>query len=185
MVSPIESITTENVVGTAELQTELNLHTLADDFDKAEYDPDNFPGLIYRMDDPKASALVFRSGKVVCAGATSIPNLRAAMAHTFNTIQKLGVKTTSPEIAIVNIVFSANLKEQLNLKAIAIGLGLENIEYEPEQFPGLVYRLDDPAVVTILFGSGKLVITGGETEADAEHAIQQLTSQLSELNLLH
>ncbi|MFO7832898.1 MAG: TATA-box-binding protein, partial [Halohasta sp.] len=89
-----------------------------------------------------------------------------------------------PEITVQNIVTSADLGTDLNLNAIAIGLGLENIEYEPEQFPGLVYRLDDPDVVALLFGSGKLVITGGKEPSDAEAAVDVITDRLDDLGLL-
>jgi transcription initiation factor TFIID TATA-box-binding protein len=82
-------------------------------------------------------------------------------------------------------VSSADLGESLNLNAIAIGLGLESVEYEPEQFPGLVYRLDDPDVVALLFGSGKMVITGAKTRDEAETALEQVVSQLSDLDLLN
>lgn len=83
-----------------------------------------------------------------------------------------------------NIVTSADLGESLNLNAIAIGLGLEDVEYEPEQFPGLVYRVDEPDVVTLLFGSGKVVITGGKEPGEAEQAIKQIRDDLDELGLL-
>jgi len=89
-----------------------------------------------------------------------------------------------PEITVQNIVSSADLGVDLNLNAIAIGLGLENIEYEPEQFPGLVYRLDEPEVVALLFGSGKLVVTGGTEPADAEAAVDVITERLADLGLL-
>jgi transcription initiation factor TFIID TATA-box-binding protein len=72
----------------------------------------------------------------------------------------------------------------INLNAIAIGLGLENVEYEPEQFPGLVYRLGEPNVVVLLFGSGKMVITGGKQPEDVEAATEELVSQLTDLDLL-
>jgi transcription initiation factor TFIID TATA-box-binding protein len=89
-----------------------------------------------------------------------------------------------PEITVQNIVTSADLGRNLNLNAIAIGLGLENIEYEPEQFPGLVYRLEEPSVVALLFGSGKLVITGGKEPADAREAVDVIVSRLDDLGLL-
>ncbi len=82
------------------------------------------------------------------------------------------------------MVSSASLEQSLNLNAIAIGLGLEQIEYEPEQFPGLVYRLDDPDVVVLLFGSGKLVITGATESEDAQHALGHVEDPLTELGLL-
>jgi transcription initiation factor TFIID TATA-box-binding protein len=97
----------------------------------------------------------------------------------------LGIQVTdSPKIEVQNIVSSADLGHTLNLNAIAIGPGLENIEYEPEQFPGLVYRLDEPSVVALLFGSGKLVITVGKQLDDAEQALSVIEDRLTDLGLL-
>lgn len=180
-----ESIKIENVVASTAIDQELDLETLATDLTGADFNPENFPGLVYRLQDPKAATLIFRSGKIVCTGANSIPNVTAALEQVFEELRDLGIDVTeTPEIIVQNIVFSADLGTTLNLNAIAIGLGLENIEYEPEQFPGLVYRLDDPDVVALLFGSGKLVITGGKQPQDAEQALDAIETQLSNLGRL-
>jgi transcription initiation factor TFIID TATA-box-binding protein len=180
-----ESIKVENVVASSDIGQELDLDTLSQDLEVADYNPDNFPGLVYRMTDPKAAALIFRSGKVVCTGAQSVDDVKAALAYVFDELRELGVDVNaSPTVEIQNIVSSADIGQTLNLNAIAIGLGLENIEYEPEQFPGLVYRLDDPEVVALLFGSGKLVITGGKQLEDAEQALTAIEDRLDDLGLL-
>ncbi|WP_144906689.1 MULTISPECIES: TATA-box-binding protein [Halobacteriales] len=180
-----ESIQVENVVASSDIGQELDLETLSEDLGATDYDPDNFPGLVYRMHDPKAAALIFRSGKVVCTGAKSVDNVTTALEYVFDELRELGVDVaTSPDIEIQNIVSSGDLDHTLNLNAIAIGLGLEHIEYEPEQFPGLVYRLDDPDVVALLFGSGKLVITGGKQLDDAEQALTVIENRLTDLGLL-
>ena len=180
-----ESIQIENVVASTAIDQELDLETLAGDIVGADFNPENFPGLVYRLQDPKAATLIFRSGKIVCTGANSIPNVNTALERVIEELHGLGIAVTdTPEIIVQNIVSSADLGTTLNLNAIAIGLGLENIEYEPEQFPGLVYRLDDPEVVALLFGSGKLVITGGKQPADAEHALEAIQTTLSDLGLL-
>ena len=185
MSATTESIQVENVVASSDISQELDLETLSEDLGATDYDPDNFPGLVYRMQDPKAAALIFRSGKVVCTGAKSVDDVMAALEHVFDELRELGVDVnTSPAIEVQNIVSSGDLDHTLNLNAIAIGLGLENIEYEPEQFPGLVYRLDDPDVVALLFGSGKLVITGGRQLDDAEEALLKIEDQLNDLGLL-
>lgn len=88
------------------------------------------------------------------------------------------------ELIIQNIVASAELGEALNLNTVALGLGMENIEYEPEQFPGLVYRMYDPKVDILLFGSGKMVITGGKSPLDCEKALINVKDTLINLNLL-
>jgi transcription initiation factor TFIID TATA-box-binding protein len=180
-----ESIQVENVVASSDIGQELDLETLANDLVASDYNPDNFPGLVYRMQEPKAAALIFRSGKIVCTGANSIENVTTALQQVFDELRDLGIQVAdSPKIEVQNIVSSADLGHTLNLNAIAIGLGLENIEYEPEQFPGLVYRLDEPSVVALLFGSGKLVITGGKQLEDAEQALSVIEDRLTDLGLL-
>ena len=182
---PKQSLKIENVVASTALGQELDLKSLALDLQGADFDPDSFPGVVYRTQNPKSAALIFRSGKVVCTGAKSVPDVHEAIEVVFEKLADLGIDTTdNPNVEVQNIVSSGDLGEQLNLNAIAIGLGLENIEYEPEQFPGLVYRLDEPDVVVLFFGSGKMVITGGKTTEDARTAIDVITPQLTELDLL-
>jgi transcription initiation factor TFIID TATA-box-binding protein len=185
MSATTKSIQVENVVASSDIGQELDLETLSEDFPTADFNPDNFPGLVYRTQEPKAATLIFRSGKVVCTGANSPDNVTAALEHVFDELRDLGIEVAAtPDIEIQNIVSSGDLDHALNLNAIAIGLGLENVEYEPEQFPGLVYRLDDPNVVVLLFGSGKFVVTGGKHLDDAEDALRVVKDQLSDLGLL-
>ncbi|AAC82822.1 MULTISPECIES: TATA-box-binding protein [Halobacterium] len=180
-----DTIHIENVVASSDLGQELALDQLSTDLPGAEYNPEDFPGVVYRLQEPKSATLIFRSGKVVCTGAKSVDDVHEALGIVFGDIRELGIDVTSnPPIEVQNIVSSASLEQSLNLNAIAIGLGLEQIEYEPEQFPGLVYRLDDPDVVVLLFGSGKLVITGGQNPDEAEQALAHVQDRLTELGLL-
>ncbi len=175
----------ENVVASCSLGTELDLQSIALALDNAEYEPEQFPGLVCRLKEPKTAALLFRSGKVVCTGAKSIDDVHTAVKIVTEKIEKSGVDVDrDPEITVQNIVASSDLGSELNLNAIAIGLGLEKVEYEPEQFPGLVYRLDDPKVVVLLFGSGKLVCTGARQPKDAERAVERIQEELEGLGLL-
>jgi transcription initiation factor TFIID TATA-box-binding protein len=179
------SIHIENVVASLSLGVELDLQAIALALDNAEYAPEQFPGLVCRLKDPKTAALLFRSGKVVCTGAKSIQDVGRAVDIVTSRIEKAGVKVDrNPVITVQNIVASADLHADLNLNAIAIGLGLEKVEYEPEQFPGLVYRMDDPKVVVLLFGSGKLVCTGAKKPEDAERAVDKISEELKALGLL-
>ncbi len=164
MTDPKDTINIENVVASTGIGQELDLQSVAMDLEGADYDPEQFPGLVYRTQNPKSAALIFRSGKIVCTGAKSTDDVHESLRIVFDKLRELQIQVNEdPEIVVQNIVTSADLGRNLNLNAIAIGLGLENIEYEPEQFPGLVYRLDEPEVVALLFGSGKLVITGGKS----------------------
>lgn len=185
MADPQETTEIENVVASTGIGQELDLESVAMDLAGADYDPEQFPGLVYRTRDPKAAALIFRSGKIVCTGAQSIADVHESLRLVFDELRALDIPVEDdPEIVVQNIVTSADLGRTLNLNAIAIGLGLERVEYEPEQFPGLVYRLDDPDVVALLFGSGKLVVTGGEQPDDAREAVDRIVSRLGELELL-
>jgi transcription initiation factor TFIID TATA-box-binding protein len=174
-----------NVVASTGIGQEINLKQALLALEGADYDPKRFPGLVYRTKDPKTAALLFRSGKIVCTGAKSIDDVYRGMENVFQSLRNIGIDVKgTPEIKVQNIVASANIHAALNLNTIAIGLGLEHIEYEPEQFPGLVYRLSEPKVVVLIFGSGKLVITGGRVPEDAANAVDQIVKQLKSLSLM-
>jgi transcription initiation factor TFIID TATA-box-binding protein len=180
-----DSLTIQNVVASTGLGQELDLESLSLDLAGSDYNPDNFPGLVYRTQDPKAANLIFRSGKIVCTGARSINDVERALKMLFGELEELGIPTEDrEETTIQNIVSDADLGASLNLNALAIGLGLEAVEYEPEQFPGLVYRLDEPNVVVLLFGSGKAVITGATSVTDAESALDVVAERIEGLGLL-
>ena len=181
---PKETITVENVVASTGIGQELDLQSVAMDLEGADYDPEQFPGLVYRTTDPKSAALIFRSGKIVCTGANSIEAVDESLDIVFGELRALQIPIDDAEVTVQNVVTSADLGESLNLNAIAIGLGLEHIEYEPEQFPGLVYRLDEPDVVALLFGSGKVVVTGGTSREDAAAAVDVIVEELDGLGLL-
>ena len=175
----------ENIVASTSFGNELDLEAIALALVETKYDPDHFPGLIYRLKEPKTATLLFRSGKVICTGAKSLEQVRLAITKVAEKIRKIGTKIEKdPEIEIQNIVATFDLETQLNLNEIAISLRMNKIEYEPEQFPGLIYRLDNPKVVLLLFGSGKLVCTGARKPEDVERAVENITEELRIAGLL-
>ncbi|ATZ60787.2 MAG: TATA-box-binding protein [Methanosarcinales archaeon Met12] len=175
----------ENVVASMHLADGFDLKQIGTKLNNAEYDKKKFPGLVYRVKNPKAAFLIFKSGKVNCTGARRVEDVKKATEGLTAELRNIGLTIRGdPEIVVQNIVASADLGTELNLNAIAIGLGLENIEYEPEVFPGLVYRVSDPKLVVLIFGSGKLVITGCKTPEDCEMGVEVVRRQLEALNLL-
>ncbi len=181
----IKSIKIENVVASTGIGTKLDLNEVIRILEGADYNKERFPGVVYRTTNPKTAALIFGSGKIVCTGAKSIEDVSSGLNKVFEKLKDMGIDIPKkPDITIQNIVASADLQTVLNLNAIAIGLGLENIEYEPEQFPGLVYRLSTPKVVMLLFGSGKLVVTGGKKPEDAEAAVEKIVEELNGMGLM-
>jgi transcription initiation factor TFIID TATA-box-binding protein len=175
-----------NVVASTKLAEAFDLPKIETDLEGAVYNKKKFPGLVYRVKAPKAAFLIFTSGKIVCTGSKNIKDVRTVIITLAKRLKSIGFEMidTEPEIHIQNIVASADLKSDLNLNAVALGLGLENIEYEPEQFPGLVYRIKVPKVVVLIFSSGKLVITGGKSPEECEEGAQIVRRQLENMGLL-
>lgn len=174
------NIRIENVVASASLNVQVPLDKVVSSLEGIEYEPEQFPGLVLRLKNPKAATLIFSSGKIVCTGAKSPKDTNEAIAKVVSMIRKAGIKVPRDyKIQVENIVASAKLKRELNLDTIAFEL--ENAEYEPEQFPGLVYRMDDPKVAFLLFGSGKIVCTGGRSIADVNRAVEKLDKRLRQI----
>lgn len=171
----------ENVVASASLNVPIKLEKLVSNLDNVEYEPEQFPGLVLRLKDPKAAALIFSSGKVVCTGAKSPKDSKLVIAKIVIKMNRIGIKIPKNyKVQLENIVASAKLNRELNLNNIAFSL--ENTEYEPEQFPGLVYRMDNPRVTFLLFGSGKIICTGGRSIEDVKRAVAKIDKRLKKLN---
>ncbi len=178
------TIKIENIVASMALSDNFDLKHISSHLENAEYDKDKFPGLVYRIKTPKTAFLVFGSGKANCTGAKSIDDVDTAVEILSKDLEGLGYTITSKSYIVQNIVAGATLGTELDLDAIAIGLGFENVEYEPEVFPGLVYRIKDPKVVVLIFRSGKLVITGAKSQTDCETAKLMVWEQLNNLGLV-
>ena len=181
---PGATLTIQNVVASAALGQEIDLESVAVDLNDVDFNPEQFPGLIYRPETAEATCLIFRSGKISCTGGGSVGVAHETIQTAMEAFRELGIEVSEVDVTVQNVVLDADLGETLNLEAIAIGFGLEDVEYEPEQFPGLVYRLGDPDVVALLFGSGKMVITGTKTRDEAEEALEAIVDRLNELALL-
>ena len=167
----------ENIVASAALGVEVPLEQIVSKLEGMEYEHEQFPGLVYRLQKPKAAALIFGSGKIVCTGARSIDDVNEVIKKVTKIIRQTGTRVPSGyKVQVENIVASARLDANLNLDRIAFNL--ENSEYEPEQFPGLVYRMTDPKVAFLLFGSGKIVCTGGRTIKDVNIAVDKVYKKL-------
>jgi transcription initiation factor TFIID TATA-box-binding protein len=186
MVLKIAEYQVQNIVASASLGAELDLDTLSINLNGAEYEPHAFPGLVFRLKDPKTATLLFRSGKLVCTGAKNLEDLDKAIRKVANEVRQAGAKIAEgvPRYEVQNIVASADLGQPVDLTAAVISLGLENVEYEPEVFPGMVYRLSEPKVVILLFGSGRCVCTGAHKAEDVEAAMAKIRKDLVEAGLL-
>ncbi len=167
----------QNIVATTSLGKPVSLTKLARTQSNTEYNPEQFPGLVLRVKEPKSAVLVFSSGNLVCTGTKSVAQVKEVIAAVIKQIAKIGVKITDvPKITVQNIVASGSIDLKLNLNLLA--LQLENTEYEPEQFPGLVYKLVDPPATFLLFSNGKLVCTGTKNKEQLEESMRQLNKNV-------
>jgi transcription initiation factor TFIID TATA-box-binding protein len=177
------TISIENVVASATLNQKVDLNAVVKGYPGVEYRPEQFPGLVFRLKRPKTATLIFSSGKMVCTGAKSEKEAKRAVMKVVKELKKGGIIIISkPELKIQNIVASGGLGGMIDLEKAAYSLG--HSMYEPEQFPGLIYRMEEPKVVILLFASGKLVCTGAKREPDVYVAVDKLHSLLEETSLI-
>ena len=176
-----DSLKIQNIVATTSLQKDVPLTKLAKTLPNTEYNPEQFPGLVLRVKKPKSAVLVFSSGNLVCTGTKSIAQVKEVVREVIKQLKKIGVRVTiTPKITVQNIVASGSINVNLNLNYLA--LELENTEYEPEQFPGLVYKLAEPNATFLLFSNGKLVCTGTKNRAQLEDSMKQLNKRIREVS---
>ena len=229
-----ERLTVVNVVASTRVAEELDLPDIAIQLN-CEYEPEQFPGLVYRVVDPKLAILMFRSGRAVCTGGKNQNNIEVGIERMTKDLRDAGIETwdlKDIEIEVQNMVATyslfypedyagvarmdanntrvidtsdgiraatdeevkeedsrirgiregeplAALPRKLNLNNLTFHLPFDKVEYEPEQFPGLIYRLDYPKVVCLIFGSGKMVITGARAKAEILEAVQFIQDELA------
>lgn len=175
----------ENIVATTTIGKELNLEKIASTVAGSKYEKERFPGLIMHIDEPKTTYLLFKNGKVVSLGAKSEEELRAGIQKLCEKLVESGFEVSfESEIAIKNVVASSDLCVEMNLTNMVLALGLENVEYESEQFPGLVYWLEESRAVFLIFNSGKIICLGTKSPEEASKAIDTLSSKLHSLRLI-
>ncbi|KAJ7491232.1 TBP-domain-containing protein [Mycena latifolia] len=180
-ITAVEGIvpTLQNIVATVNLDCRLDLKTIALHARNAEYNPKRFAAVIMRIRDPKTTALIFASGKMVVTGAKSEDDSRLASRKYARIVQKLGFEAKFSEFKIQNIVGSCDVKFPIRLEGLAYSHG-QFSSYEPELFPGLIYRMIKPKVVLLIFVSGKIVLTGAKVREEIYTAFNTIYTVLCE-----
>ncbi|TET64837.1 TATA box-binding protein [Candidatus Bathyarchaeota archaeon] len=175
----------QNIVASAAVNQTISLQLIVERFPHVEYRPKVFPGLVFRLKKPKTATLIFKTGKMVCTGAKSEKLARQAVNKVTRKLKKQGILsvTSKPIIHIQNIVASAVLGGEIDLENVVYKL--KRVMYEPEQFPGAVYRMDNPKVVFLIFSAGKLVCVGAKKEQDVYDAVNKLQGILEEKEVIY
>lgn len=168
----------QNVVSSINLKNEVNLKKLAMNTQNIEYNPTKWsPAAIMRIKNPKATALVFRSGKLICIGAKSIEESKNAARKFGRRIQKAGFHTTFNDFKIHNIVGNSMVNTKLNLDKI-YNEHISQCYYDPRSFPGLTFCLKSPKISILVFQSGKIVLTGAKSISDINLAYHKIVPLL-------
>ena len=168
----------QNIVSTANLSIKLDLRKIALNCRNAEYNPKRFAAVIIRIREPKTTALIFSSGKMVITGAKSEDQSQVAAKKYAKMIKKVGYPAIKfQDFKVQNIVGSCDIRFPISLDS----LNAEHANfstYEPEIFPGLIYRMKSPKIVLLIFASGKIVLTGAKTRQDIETAFNNMYNVL-------
>ena len=176
-------VSIENVVASATIQQMVNLSEINEKFPRTEYNPEQFPGLVFRLKSPRTATLIFRTGKIVCTGAKSEEMSVDAVRMVVRRLRKGGVEIKNDAVVTIqNMVAAIDLGGRIHLEKAA--RSLPRSMYEPEQFPGLIHRMLDPKTVILLFASGKLVCTGAKKESDVYRSVHNLHALLEEKDLM-
>ena len=153
-----------NVVGGGDLEIELDLTKLSTIDSKYDirYEPERFPGLIIKLTEPESTCMLFSSGKYNIAGSSSIEDIEKSNENFVKLITDVLERETSSSdgLEIRNVVLLSQLSGEIDLEQLAVALGVDNIEYEAEQFPGLIYRKPEAEYILFIFTSGKVILTG-------------------------
>lgn len=173
----------ENVVATVtvEITEKIDLNQIARKHAEVEYNPERFPGLVMRIEKPRATILIFSTGKMVVTGLRKAAEAERVVDKVVKNIRKAGIKLANPEITIQNIVASGDLHTNIDLNMAAIVM--EYAMYEPEVFPGLIYRMQDPKTVFLIFSTGRIVCTGAKQKEIVRDAVKKLNQQVRDLGV--
>ncbi len=172
-----------NLVASATLNATLDLYNLAVSVQNIEYEPEQFPGAILKLKEPKVSMLLFKNGKVICSGASSEKEIQLGIIKASRLIHEIQPKVKvlkKVDYTVVNLVATANLKQNLDLFHTA--LNMDNVEYEPEQFPGAILRLDEPKITLLLFKNGKVICAGAKKEELLKKGLEKAAKLISKVN---
>ena len=172
-----------NAVGGGDLEEEINLEVLSQELDGevVRYNPINWPGLYFRQNMESPVILIFRTGKYNITGASSIDELFQTNDEFIEKLHNKGISVPTSSFELRNIVFLNQFDSELDLDKTCIALGLDKTEYEPEQFPGIMYHPAEVDGVFLIFRNGKVIFTGAKSHEHADEAYNNLFTMLNSM----
>lgn len=179
MVESESGVEVVNIAATGDLGVEIDIEQVVEDvdFEVANYDPE-FNAAFLRFQEDEELVILYTSGKYILRGGDDFDRMHDINTRFLDALSNLGIQIQNPEFDVKNVVCVGDLEQNVDLNTAILTLGMENTEYEPEQFPGLVYRPTESSCVLLLFSSGKVVIPGGSTKEAAQNAFELLRQKL-------
>lgn len=178
-------VTIANAVGSGDLGVEINVSEVESDLDLpyTEYDPSNYHGLYVRLIEDGPLITIYRTGKYIISGCSTLKELYDTSDAFLVNLSELGIieTNTNTKFGVKNVVCTAQLEEEVDLNTLSILLGLEFVEYEPEQFPGLIYRPSSISAVLLVFANGKTIITGTSDMDVVEESFNHLQNEVRQI----
>ena len=175
----------ENIVAYAKISDYFEIDKIAEMISDFEYKPEDFNGLTWKLSYPKSAILILPNGKIFCTGAKTIEDVESSIKRTIEKIKSANIEVVQNlTIEIQNIIASTDVERELHLSSISKGLIMDHVNYKPEEFPGLMYKMDDLGAVVIVFSSGRIVSTGSRTIEGASKAIELMKDKLSSIGAL-
>lgn len=172
----MEEIIIENIVVSLTFNQKIPIDKLLKKYLDIEFEPEQFPGLVYKLQEPKCSFLIFESGKIICTGNRKMEDVEKALKIILERLKSVGVDISKAEKIVENVVASVKLEGEIDLNCLSYEL--EGAEFEPEQFPGLVYRKNEPKLVFLIFRSGKIICTGGKKIEEVKRELKGLVEKI-------
>ncbi|XP_018898248.2 uncharacterized protein [Bemisia tabaci] len=169
--------TIQNTVSSVDLGCQLDLVKINNQVRNSEYNPSRFCGVVMRLREPRTSALVFRSGKMVVTGARDENSANLASRKFARILQKLNFPVKFINYKVHNVVATCDLRFPIRLENLNQLHG-QFCNYEPELFPSLIYRMVKPRVVLLIFVNGKLIVTGAKSKAEIIEALDTIVPVL-------
>ena len=162
-----------NIVASIMFPCRINLKKVNRVIENTEYIPEQFPGLVLRLDKPRVSLLMFESGRIVCTGAMKAGDIDAAVKRLTKMLKKKGMRLSSPpKIEVQNIVSNGSYRGFIDLDWLHTAV--PSTVYQTKQFPGLKYAMDNPKVVFLLFANGKFVCAGAKNYKQLHEGIRKM-----------
>jgi len=179
------TIKIENIVAYAKISELLDTELIAEKIPNSSYNPDEFDGVSIKFDDLKIATVILSNGKIVSTGAKKLQDAESILKKLAKQVKDIGFEIKKDyKIKIENVIASTDVKKELHLASISNALILQNVDYKPEDFPGLIYRMEELCTVVLLFSSGKIVCTGAKSIDDAKKSINEIVGKLASIGVL-